>query len=242
MNHVIIVRKNKIEKIEMERNLSLLLSVASNPINSEVLSKLNENRNNNVDNLFLKKYYDNILRLNVIEERFDDGSEFFKYYGVENVLGRWFGEIREILTIVANECGEKGIANYIKPSSGLDVTAELTSLCNCESLSLSTFNVISVFGNKGETKLIVKDNDIKNQVDINDGDVILVADEKMLEKTTVKATRHAEILSIHPDPSLKLYESRDKAIEYYLKGWIRKEVQLYNLMSYVSDVMSTSRK
>lgn len=240
MNHVVIVRKNKIEKIKMDKDLSLLLSVIFNPINSEVLSKLNENRNNNVDNPWLKKYYDNILRFIEIGERYDDGSEFFKYLGVENVMGKWFDDVRQTMMIVANDVGEKKIANYVKPSSGVDVTAELTSLCNCGSLSLSTFNIIRVTSTKGKAKLIVRENDNERQVDVKDEDVVLVADEKMLENTTVEVVGYGEILSIQPDLSSKPDKTRDDLIKLYLDGKVRKEDLIYILVSYASDVMSTT--
>ena len=242
MNRVFVVRKDKIEKIEMAKDLSLLVSIISFPVNSEVLSKLIENKDNNRDNSWLKKYYNNILRLHVIGEKFGDGTEYFKYLGVENVMGKWFDDVRQTMMIVAKEIGEKKIANYVKPSSGVTVTAELTSLRNYSSLSLSTFNIITITNTKGKAKLIVKENDAEHQVDVNNGDVVLIADERMLEDTTVEVTGRGEILSIQPDLSSKPDKTRDELIELYLNGKVRREDQIDILVSYAAGVLGLSKR
>lgn len=56
MNHVVIVRRDKIEKIEMAENLSHLVSVVSKPVNSDVLSSLIENRDSNDNNPLIKNF------------------------------------------------------------------------------------------------------------------------------------------------------------------------------------------
>ena len=86
----------------------------------------------------------------------------------------------------------------------------------------------------------MRENDNERQVDVKDEDVVLVADEKMLENTTVEVAGYGEILSIQPDLSSKPDKTRDDLIKLYLDGKVRKEDLIYNLVSYASDVMSTT--
>lgn len=171
MNHVVIVRKNKIKKIEMAENIAYLVSIVSKPINADLLSKLIEFRNNNSSNPSVSKFYNSVLRFFSSDKKFSDGSTIISYSGIENVIGDWFNEIRQTMTIVANEYGEKTIANHVKPSSGILVNAYLTSFYNSKSKSssLSTFNVISVQDSASKAKLIIKDNGIEHHADVNDG-------------------------------------------------------------------------
>ena len=238
MNRVFVVRKDKIEKIEMAENLSHLVSIVSKPVNSKALSKLNKNRNNNVDNPWLKRYYDEVLRFNVIGRKFSDGTEYFHYVGLENVLGGWSNKIRHAMTIVANECGEKDVANYVKPSSGVSVDIDLTSLYSCESFSLKTFNIISVPSDEDEAKLIVKDNDIERHVSLKDGDIVLIADEETLKTTTVKTIGRGEILSVRPLTMFRLDKIRDERIEDYLNSKTQAKNHIDNLITAIEDVLA----
>lgn len=86
----------------------------------------------------------------------------------------------------------------------------------------------------------MRENDNERQVDVKDEDVVLVADEKMLENATVEVAGYGEILSIQPDLSSKPDKTRDDLIKLYLDGKVRKEDLIYILVSYASDVMSTT--
>lgn len=218
MNRVFVVRKDKIEKIEMAENLSHLVSIVSKPVNSDVLSSLIKNRDNNDNNPLIKTFYENVIRFTSRGEKFSDGSGIFNYYGVENVLGDWTNRIRQVMAIIANECGEKEIAKHVKPSSGLSVSVYLTSLYSRESFSLETFNVVSVLDSRSKAKLIVKNNEIEQHVEVTKGDVILVTSEEILENTTVEVKDHGEILSIQHNPLFITGKLRDMAVENYLNG------------------------
>nr|DAI56477.1 MAG TPA: hypothetical protein [Bacteriophage sp.] len=199
MNHVVIVRKDKIEKIEMAENLSHLVSIVSKPVNADVLSSLIKNKDNNDNNPLIKTFYENVIRFTSRGKRFGDGSGIFNYYGVENVLGDWANRIRQVMVTIANKCGEKEIAKHVKPASGLSVSVYLTSLYSRESFSLETFNVISVLDSRSKAKLIVKNDGIEQHVEVTKGDVILVTSGEILENTTVNVKGHGEILSIQPN-------------------------------------------
>lgn len=218
MNHVVIVRRDKIEKIEMAENLSHLVSVVSKPVNSDVLSSLIENRDSNDNNPLIKNFYDSVLRFTSIGKEFSDGSAIFRYHGVENVLGDWKNRIRQVMAIIANECGKKNTAKHVKPSSGISVNIYLTSIYSTESLSLETFNVISVLDSGSKAKLIVKNDGIEQRVEVTEGDVILVVEEGMLKNTTVKIKGHGEVLSVQPNPLFNSDKLRDETVEDYLNG------------------------
>lgn len=218
MNRVFIVRKDNIEKIEMAENLSHLVSIVSKPVNSDVLSSLIDNKHENRNNQSIKEFYENVIRFTSRGKRFVDGSVIFNYYGVENVLGDWTDRIRQVMAIIANECGEKEIAKHVKPSSGLSVSVYLTSLYSRESFSLETFNVVSVLDSRSKAKLIVKNDEIEQHVEVTKGDVILVTSEEILENTTVEVKGHGEILSIQHNPLFITGKLRDMAVENYLNG------------------------
>lgn len=226
MNHVVIVRKDKIEKIEMAENLRRLVSLISKPVDSNVLSNLIENRNDNDDSTMIQMYYENVVRLMSIGEEYSDSSAFYKYYNVQNVLGEWFDKIRHAMTIVAKECGEEEIANHVKPSSGIHTYCELSLLYNCKSLELNTFNIITILSDKTKAKLIVRDDGIEHHVVVNDSDVILVTSGV---DAIVKAEGRVEILTVYPKPVFNS-ELRDKRIEDYLKGNTTADSQINGLL------------
>jgi hypothetical protein len=240
MNHVFVVKRDKIEKIELAENLAQLVSLVSKPVNSDVLSRIVKHRDDNLDNQSVRKYYFSMLGLGTIEEEYADGSAFYKYYNINNVLGEWFGKIRHTLMIVANECGETEIANYIKPSSKISVRGELMSVYNRESLELNTLNIINIPGSEDKAKLIVKGDGIEYHVDVNDGDIILLPDEETEINTTIKVEGHGEILSIYPEPMFNLNETRDKRIEDYLNGITTTKNHVNNLILSIADVIKIS--
>lgn len=230
MNRVFIVRKDKIEKIEMAENLSHLVSIVSKPVNSDVLSNLIDNKHENRNNQSIKEFYENVIRFTSRGQRFVDGSGIFNYYGVENVMGDWTNRIRQVMAIIANECGEKVIAKHVKPSSGKYVSVYLTSLYSRESFSLETFNVVSVLDSRSKAKLIVKNDEIEQHVEVTKGDVILVTSEEMLGNTTVNVKGHGEILSIQPNLQINSDEIRDMTVEDYLNGKTQSNVHIDGLI------------
>lgn len=215
MNHVIVVRKDKIEKIEMAENLRCLVSLVSKPVSYHALSNLIKNRDNNGDDTLIKTYYENIVRFTSAGREYNGDYALCRYFNVNNVLGGWFDKIRYAMTIVAKECGEIEIANYVKPSSGIYTHCELSSICDCESLELDTFNIVSFLDDECKTKMIVKNDGIEHRVEVNDNDVILVTDEV---DAVVEAKGHIEILAVCLEPTFNSEKMRNKKIEDYLSG------------------------
>ena len=225
MNHVVIVRKDKIEKIEMAENLSHLVSIVSKPVNANVLSSLIKNRDNNDNNPLIKTFYENVIRFTSRGERFSDGSGIFNYYGVENVLGDWTNRIRQVMAIIANECGEKNIANFTKPSSTLGVSVSLSSCYNGNRLPHSirchsTFTIVTKQDNEEGLELSIKDNDDKviDRVNVQKGDVFLFTDRYLLEKASLAFRGDVELLSVDVNPSIDIKGQQDMGLEDYLKG------------------------
>ena len=133
MNHVYVVKNNRIEVIKMNDDLSRMISLVSKPINADLLFHLHGLKTNNLDNPILKHYYTDVLELDVDITTIITGigrvdRNVVKYLNVENLSEKWFRDLRLTLAIIANECGEKNIANFTKPSSTVGVSVSLCHL------------------------------------------------------------------------------------------------------------------
>ena len=131
MNYVYVVKRTGIEVVKMNDDLAKTVSLVSKPITADLLFHLQGLKANNLDNPTLKYYFTNVLELGVDMSASVNDTGWIdrtvaRYFNVENLSEKWFRDLRLTLAIIANECGEKDIANFTKPSSTVGVSATLS--------------------------------------------------------------------------------------------------------------------
>lgn len=230
MNYVYVVNSSGIEVVKMNDDLARMVSLVSKPINADLLSHLQGLRAYNLDIPILNHYYNNVLELDV--RMTDIGGRdrnVVKYLNVENLSEKWFRDLRLTLAIIANECGEKNIANFTKPSSTLGVSATLSSCYNGNRLPHttqchSTFTIIAKQDKEEGLELSIRDNDDKaiDRVNVQKGDVILFTDRYSIEKSEFAFRGDVELLSVDVNPSIDIKGQQDMGLEDYLKGNINQ--------------------
>lgn len=230
MNYVYVVNSSGIEVIKMNNDLSRMISLVSKPINADLLFHLHGLKANNLDNPILKHYYTNVLELDVDITTIITGigrvdRNVVKYLNVENLSEKWFRDLRLTLAIIANECGEKNIANFTKPSSTLGVSATLSSCYNGNRLPhaircRSTFTIITKQDKEEGLELSIRDNDDKviDRVNLQKGDVVLFTDRYLMEKSEFAFRGEVELLSVDVNPSINIIGLQNMGFEDYLKG------------------------
>nr|DAK28501.1 MAG TPA: hypothetical protein [Caudoviricetes sp.] len=230
MNYVYVVNSSGIEVIKMNNDLSRMISLVSKPINADLLFHLHglkaNNLDNPIDNPTLKHYYNNVLELDVrITDIGGRDRNVVKYLNVENLSEKWFHDLRLTLAIIANECGEKDIANFTKPSSTVGVSATLSSYYNGSNLPhaircCSTFTIVTKLDGEEGISLNIGNNDDKtlDNVNVQQGDVFLFTDRYLLEKASLAFRGDVELLSVDVNPSIDIKGQQDIGLEDYLKG------------------------
>lgn len=234
MNYVYVVDSSGIEVVKMNDDLAKMVSLVSKPINADLLFHLHGLKANNLGNPTLKHYYTNMLELDVDITTSITGigrvdRNVVKYLNVENLSEKLFRDLRLTLAIIANECGEKNIANFTKPSSTVGVSASLSSCHNSNRLPHttqchSTFTIIAKQDKEEGLELSIKDNDDKaiDRVNVQKGDVILFTDRYSIEKSEFAFRGDVELLSVDVNPSIDIKDQQDMGLEDYLKGNINQ--------------------
>lgn len=230
MNYVYVVDSSGIEVVKMNDDLAKMVSLVSKPINADLLFHLHGLKANNLGNPTLKHYYTNMLELDVDITTSITGigrvdRNVVKYLNVENLSEKLFRDLRLTLAIIANECGEKNIANFTKPSSTVGVSASLSSCHNSNRLPHttkchSTFTIIAKQDKEEGLELSIKDNDDKaiDRVNVQKGDVILFTDRYSIEKSEFAFRGDVELLSVDVNPSINIIGLQNMGFEDYLKG------------------------
>ena len=226
MNYVYVVKRSGIEVVKMNDDLAKMVSLVSKPIDADLLFHLHGLKANNLDNPTLKYYYNDVLELDVrITDIGGRDRNVIKYLNVENLSEKWFRDLRLTLAIIANECGEKDIANFTKPSSTVGVSATLSSCHNSSNLPhaircRSTFTIIRK-QDKEEGISLNTGNDSDQTLDnvnVQQGDVFLFTDRYLLEKASLAFRGDVELLSVDVNPSINSKGQQDMGFEEYLNG------------------------
>lgn len=232
MNHVHVVKRTGIEVVKMNNDLAKMVSLVSKPINADLLFHLHGLKANNLDNPILKHYYTDVLELDVDITANITGIDrvdrnVVKYLNVENLSEKWFRDLRLTLAIIANECGEKNIANFTKPSSTVGVSATLSSCHNSSNLPHairchSTFTIIRKQDKEEGITLGIEDSSDKtlDNVNVQQGDVFLFTDRYLLEKASLAFRGDVELLSVDVNPSINIRGQQDMGFEDYLNGGV----------------------
>lgn len=210
----------------MNDDLANMVSLVSKPINADLLSHLQGLRAYNLDIPILNNYYNNVLELDVrITDIGGRDRNVVKYLNVENLSEKWFRDLRLTLAIIANECGEKDIANFTKPSSTVGVSATLSSCHNGSNSPhaircCSTFTIVTKLdGEEGISLNIGNDSDkTLDNVNVQQGDVFLFTDRYLLEKASLAFRGDVELLSVDVNPSIDIRGLQNMGFEDYLKG------------------------
>lgn len=226
MNYVYVVKRTGIEVVKMNDDLARMVSLVSKPINADLLSHLQGLRAYNLDIPILNNYYNNVLELDVrITDVDGRDRNVVKYLNVENLSEKWFRDLRLTLAIIANECGEKDIANFTKPSSTVGVSATLSSCHNSSNLlhairCRSTFTIIRKQDKEEGITLGIGDSSDKtlDNVNVQQGDVFLFTERYLLEKASLAFRGDVELLSVDVNPSINIRGQKDMGLEDYLKG------------------------
>ena len=232
MNYVYVVKRTGIEVVKMNDDLAKMVSLVSEPINADLLFHLHGLKANNLDNPILKYYYTNVLELGVdMSAKINDiggiDRNVVRYFNIENLSEKWFRDLRLTLAIIANECGEKDIANFTKPSSTVGVSASLSSCHNSSNLPhaircRSTFTIIRKQDKEEGISLNTGDNSGKtlDSVNVQQGDVFLFTDRYLLEKASLAFRGDVELLSVDVNPSIDIKGQQDMGFEDYLNGGV----------------------
>ncbi len=230
MNYVYVVKRTGIEVVKMNDDLAKMVSLVSKPINADLLFHLEGLKANNLDNPTLKYYFTNVLELGVDMSASVNDTGWIdrtvaRYFNVENLSEKWFRDLRLTLAIIANECGEKNIANFTKPSSTIGVSATISSCHNSSNLPhaircCSTFTIVTKLdGEEGISLNIGNDSDkTLDNVNVQQGDVFLFTDRYLLEKASLAFRGDVELLSVDVDPSINTIGQQNMGLEDYLKG------------------------
>lgn len=228
MNYVYVVKRTGIEVVKMNDDLAKMVSLVSEPITADLLFHLHGLKANNLDNPTLEHYYTNMLELEtVITDIGGRDRNVVKYLSVENLSEKWFRDLRLTLAIIANECGEKDIANFTKPSSTVGVNATLSSCHNSRNLPhaircCSTFTIIRKQDKEEGISLNTGDGSDKtlDNVNVQQGDVFLFTDRYLLEKASLAFRGDVELLSVDVNPSIDVKGQQDMGFEDYLNGGV----------------------
>lgn len=230
MNYVYVVKRTGIEVVKMNNDLANMVSLVSKPIDADLLFHLQGLKANNLDNPTLRYYFTNVLELGVdmsasINDTGGINRTVTRYFNIENLSEKLFRDLRLTLAIIANECGEKDIANFTKPSSTVGVSATLSSCHNSNRLPHttqchSTFTIIAKQDKEEGLELSIKDNDGKaiDRVNVQKGDVILFTDRYSMEKSEFAFRGDIELLSVDVNPSNNTIDLQNIGFEDYLKG------------------------
>ena len=230
MNYVYVVKRTGIEVVKMNDDLAKMVSLVSKPINADLLFHLEGLKANNLDNPTLKYYFTNVLEIGVDMSASVNDTGWIdrtvaRYFNVENLSEKWFRDLRLTLAIIANECGEKDIANFTKPSSTVGVSATLSSCHNGSRLPhaircRSTFTIIRKQDKEEGIGLSIRDNDDKtiDNVNVQQGDVFLFTDRYLLEKASLAFRGDVELLSVDVNPNINTIGQQDMGLEDHLKG------------------------
>lgn len=226
MNYVYVVKRTGIEVVKMNDDLAKMVSLVSKPINGDLISHLQGLRAYNLDISILNNYYNNVLELDFrITDIGGRDRNVVKYLNVENLSEKWFRDLRLTLAIIANECGEKDIANFTKPSSTVGVSATLSSCHNNSNLPhaircRSTFTIIRKQDKEEGISLGIGDSSDKtlDNVNVQQGDVFLFTERYLLEKASLSFRGNVELLSVDVNPSINTIGQQDMGLEDYLKG------------------------
>ena len=225
MNHVYVVRNTGIEEVKMSDDLAKMVNIVSKPINADLLFHLHGLRANNLGNPTLKYYYGNVLELETMFNVERKNRRIVEYRNVENLSAKWFRDMRLVLAIIANECGEKNIANFTKPSSTFDAKATLLSCCNTTELlnavwCESTFIIVTDQDKEDSIGLDIKHvGDIAAQyTNIQKGDVILFAERRLMDHATITFKSPIELLTLDVNPAINTIGLQNMEFEDYLKG------------------------
>lgn len=232
MNYVYVVKRTGIEVVKMKDDLANMVSLVSKPINADLLFHLHGLKANNLDNPTLKYYFTNVLEIGVdMSAKINDiggiDRNVVRYFNIENLSEKWFRDLRLTLAIIANECGEKDIANFTKPSSTVGVSATLSSCHNSNRLPhaiqcCSTFTIIRKQDKEEGICLSIRDNSDKtlDNVNVQQGDVFLFTDRYLLEKASLAFRGDVELLSVDVNPSIDIKGQQDMGFEDYLNGCV----------------------
>ena len=228
MNYVYVVNSSGINVVKMSDDLARMVSLVSKLITADLISHLQGLRAYNLDIPILNHYYNNVLELDVrITDIGGRDRNVVKYLNVENLSEKWFRDLRLTLAIIANECGEKDIANFTKPSSTVGVSATLSSCHNSSNLShavrcCSTFTIVTKLdGEEGISLNIGNDSDkTLDNVNVQQGDVFLFTDRYLLEKASLAFRGDVELLSVDVNPSINIKGQQDMGFEDYLNGGV----------------------
>lgn len=228
MNYVYVVKRTGIEVVKMNDDLAKMVSLVSKPIDADLLSHLQGLRAYNLDIPILNNYYNNVLELDVrITDIGGRDRNVVKYLNVENLSEKWFRDLRLTLAIIANECGEKDIANFTKPSSTVGVSATLSSCHNSSNLPhaircCSTFTIVTKLDGEEGINLNTGDSSDKtlDNVNVQQGDVFLFTDRYLLEKASLAFRGDVELLSVDVNPSINIRGQQDMGFEDYLNGGV----------------------
>jgi hypothetical protein len=214
----------------MNDDLANMVSLVSKPITADLLFHLQGLKANNLDNPTLKYYFTNVLELGVDMSASVNDTGWIdrtvaRYFNVENLSEKWFRDLRLTLAIIANECGEKDIANFTKPSSTVGVSATLSSCHNNSNLPhaircRSTFTIIRKQDKEEGISLNIGNDSDKtlDNVNVQQGDVFLFTDRYLLEKASLAFRGNVELLSVDVNPSIDTIGQQDMGLEDYLKG------------------------
>lgn len=232
MNYVYVVKRTGIEVVKMNDDLAKMVSLVSKPITADLLFHLQGLKANNLDNPTLKYYLTNVLELGVDMSASVNDTGWIdrtvaRYFNVENLSEKWFRDLRLTLAIIANECGEKDIANFTKPSSTVGVSATLSSCHNNSNLPhaircRSTFTIIRKQDKEEGITLGIEDSSDKtlDNVNVQQGDVFLFTDRYLLEKASLAFRGDVELLSVDVNPSINIRGQQDMGFEDYLNGGV----------------------
>lgn len=232
MNYVYVVKRTGIEVVKMNDDLAKMVSLVSKPITADLLFHLQGLKANNLDNPTLKYYFTNVLELGVDMSASVNDTGWIdrnvaRYFNVENLSEKWFRDLRLTLAIIANECGEKDIANFTKPSSTVGVSATLSSCHNNSNLPhaircRSTFTIIRKQDKEEGITLGIEDSSDKTLDNVNaqQGDVFLFTDRYLLEKASLAFRGDVELLSVDVNPSINIRGQQDMGFEDYLNGGV----------------------
>ena len=232
MNYVYVVKRTGIEVVKMSDDLAKMVNIVSKPITADLMSHLQGLKANNLDNPTLKYYFINVLELGVdmsasINDTGGIDRTVTRYFNVENLSEKWFRDLRLTLAIIANECGEKDIANFTKPSSTVGVSAALSSCHNSSNLPhavrcRSIFTIVTKLdGEEGISLNIGNDSDkTLDNVNVQQGDVFLFTDRYLLEKASLAFRGDVELLSVDVNPSIDIKGQQDMGFEDYLNGGV----------------------
>lgn len=247
MNHVYVVRNTGIEEVKMNDDLAKMVNIVSKPINADLLFHLHGLKEHNLDNQTLKHYYTNMLGLDVevISAKSKD-RYIVEYRNVENLSERWSRDLRLTMAIIANECGEKNIANLTKPSSRFNVGVELATVYNNKETphfiqSYSTFTIIREQDRKDSIELTLSDTRgiVTDCINVSQGDVILFTDRRLMDHVNLVYKGRVELLSVDVKSNTNDISLQNINLDSYLEGNVAPTDYIKNTLSKIDNAPFT---